>query len=92
MVKNTLEDVLKRNLPAIKLQVDSKSLFDASSTTNVIADKRLMIDMAALREMVERGQVIMNWVGTEKQVADVLTKAGVKKRKLTDVLSAGRLE
>ena len=30
---------------------DNKSLFDAISTTNVILDKRLRVDIAALREM-----------------------------------------
>ena len=92
LIKTILEETLSRKLPAISLHVDSKSLFEATKTTNVIADKRLMIDMAALRELIERNQVEINWIPNERQLADVLTKAGANKRKLTDVLSVGRLE
>ena len=73
------------------MYVDNKNLHDTAVTSNVIADKRLMIDMSALREMIDRKELILKWVSTDNQLADVLTKAGVDKRRLTDILSGGSL-
>ena len=78
-------------MPKIKLYTD-KSLFDAAKTTNLLEDKRLQLEMNALREMVENQLVQIEWVSTDKQVADVLTKMGANRRKLTDVLSSGLLQ
>ena len=91
VVKEMMEDILHKKLPPIMLYVDSKSLYDTVKTSNVIADKRLLIDMAAIREMSDNKEIIVNWVRTEDQLADVLTKAGANKAKLIDVLSNGRL-
>ena len=89
--KAIIEQVIEEVFPPIILYVDSKSICDTANTTNVLTEKRLMIDMAALREMVERNEVIIKWVSTEKQIANVLTKAGADRSKLTDVLSSGML-
>ena len=45
VLKNSLEEVLRKEIPPIQLFVDNKSLHDAAMTSDVIADKRLMIDM-----------------------------------------------
>ena len=66
-------------------------VFDAANTTNVVSEKRLLIDLGALREMVENKEIILKWVPTDAQLADVFTKAGVDKRKLMDVVSSGKL-
>ena len=91
VTKAVLEETLSIKLPPITLYVDNKSLFDTAKTSNMLADKRLLIDMSALRQMVERGEIVIQWVSTDKQLADVLTKSGVLKQKLTDVLSSGYL-
>ena len=49
-----LKEALKKKIPLITLYVDTKSLHNAAMTTNVIAEKCFMIDMAILREMIER--------------------------------------
>ena len=91
MVKRMMEEVLNTELPAIQVATDSKSLFDCLKTSNVIADKRLMIDMAAMREMTDRGEITVKWVQTEDQLADVWTNAGANKSKLLNVMSSGKL-
>ena len=91
MCRKVLEDVLNKALPPIKLMVDNKSLYDTSNTTNVLADKRLMVDMSALRQMVTEKEVTIRWIPAEKQLADVLTKSGANKAKLTGVLASGSL-
>ena len=72
--KAVIEEILDRRLPPVNLYIDNKSLFDTARTSNVLSEKRLMIDMSALRQMIDRSEVIIEWVSTENQVADILTK------------------
>ena len=92
VVQQATEELIKKKLPPIKLYTDNKSLHDATKTTNTLADKRLLIDMAALREMIEEKQVEVIWISSKEQLADVLTKPGVCKRSLTEVLANGSLK
>merc|ERR1712080_27025 len=59
--------------------VDNNSLVDSSySKTNVKEDKRLVIDMNALKEMMERSELkSVSWKKGKGQIADVMTKFGV---------------
>ena len=66
VVKAAVEEVLGGHLPPIKLYVDNKSLSDAVRTTNVLTDKRLRIEMAQLREMVDNGSLLITLVPTDK--------------------------
>ena len=91
VLKEILEEVLKKKLPAIVLRVDNRSLYEAAGTTNTLTEKRLMVDMSALREAVERREVEMEWIPTGDQLADVLTKEGADKRKLRRVMCKGVL-
>ena len=46
-------------------------------------DRRLRIDIAVLRNMLERGEVEeVSWVDTSLQLADCLTKKGASSRQL----------
>ena len=72
--------------PQVTLFTDNKSLFDATSTTNLVSDKRLRVDLAALREMSDRNEVKFRWIETKKQLADVMTKKGPSKQNLLQVL------
>merc|ERR1712030_111699 len=89
LVKQVVEEVLGRHLPPIKIYVDNKSLYDAVGTTNALAQKSLRVDMASLRQMLDRNELSMQWIPADQQLADVLTKQGVNKDMLRDVLSRG---
>ena len=91
VIRKCLEEILGIVMPTIKLFVDNKSLHDAAKTTNLLDEKRLHVEMNALREMVDNKTIQIEWISTDKQLADVLTKHGVNKKKLTDVLSRGLL-
>ena len=80
----------KRKLE-VDLYTDNKSLYDAINTTNVMLDRRLRVDIASLREMSENGEVSFFWIESKNQLADVLTKKGASKKKLTDVLRSSKL-
>ena len=90
MCQKVLEDLLERPLHPLKLLVDIESLYDTSKTTNVLADKRLMIDLT-LRQMVSEKEVSVHWIPAAKQLADVLTKSGASKDKLIKYLKSGSL-
>jgi len=92
-----LSTILKELLGKTKsvetvLFTDSKSLYDTVKTTNMIEDKKLLVDMCALREMEERNEVDFCWIPTEEQIADSLTKAGASNKLLIDVVSKGTLK
>ena len=73
------------------LHTDNKSLYDAIGTTNLVTDKRLRVDLAALREQTETESVTFRWIDSANQLADVLTKRGANKKKLLDVLNSAHL-
>ena len=92
VVKQVVEEVMGGHLPPIQVYVDNKSLCDAAHTTNSLAQKSLRVDMAAIRQMIERGDMTMEWIPAELQLADVLTKQGVNKDKLRVVLNQGSIQ
>ena len=91
LIVRMLEEILRRNFPPVTCFTDSKSLIDHLATSHVVQDKRLRIDVARLREMVEKKEIHCNWVRTEQQLANSLTKAGASSRALVEVLHSGRL-
>ena len=60
---------------------------DTVNSTNTLTDYRLRIDMACLRNMVSNGELSsVNWVKTEDQLADCLTKQGASCQNLLNVI------
>ena len=68
---------------------DSKSLEDAVTGSGVMKDKRCMIDMAALRQGLERKEYVVAWRSGSEQLADSLTKRGASGEALRNVLESG---
>ena len=68
--------------------VDNKSLVDALYSTHQIEDRRLRIDMAVLRGMLESKEVRhVHWVASAQQLADCLTKRGASTVQLREAVS-----
>ena len=80
-----------KELPKIELRTDSKSLQEHLETKKVIQDPRLRVDTARLREMIEIGEVEINWVPTRLMLADALTKKDASTELLRQVVTSGRL-
>ena len=72
---------------SIRCFSDSSSTCDAVNSTNVLEDKRLMIDMCCLREMVGREGITVQWLKGCKQLADCLTKSSASSEMLVNVVS-----
>ena len=72
-------------IPAL---TDNQSLCDAMHSTKTIEDKRLKIDIGILREMFHNQEISsIEWIDSDKQLADPLTKGGSSMNKLIEVLN-----
>ena len=72
--------------PTIECVTDNKSLHETLKTTTTLSDKRLRVDIARLRQMVERKEIDVTWVEGNRQIADSLTKRGASSQRLLEVL------
>ena len=76
------------NILTIKAITDNKSLYDAVHSTKTIEDKRLKVDICALRDMMQRKEIHhIEWIEAENQIAASFTKAGASSAKLIAALS-----
>ena len=87
-----LLDILKieynNKILPIKCITDSNSLHDAVYSSKEVTEKRLKIELCAIRESLEKGEVTsVLWTNSKNQLADCLTKEGASHDKLYDALS-----
>ena len=79
-LKCVLMDILQLTPDRIEIEcfIDNKSLFDSlHSTTNVKEGKRLILDIALIKEMLQKKEInIIHLVESKKQLTDSLTKQG----------------
>ena len=86
-----------RNISSSKLLpivafTDNSSVFNNLRSTTMVAERRLRVDISAIKQMLENGEVTdVQWVPSDKQLADCLTKKGVNTIKLNAILESGKL-
>ena len=79
-------------LPVCKIFTERpKSLYDNVNKANIINDERLRIQMAVIREMIERNHINLQKINNKHQLADVLSEKGASNTLLTDVLKEGKM-
>ena len=84
-LQEVLKELWRRNKVPIKIRTDSKTLEKTLKTTYGVESRRLRIDLAVLREMLMKKEIDeVEWVGTKEQIADVLTKKGVKETNILE--------
>ena len=92
--RKILEDILgleKKTIPIIAY-VDNKSVVEAVHSTKLVDDKRLRIDIAAIIESLESGEIRdIKWCPGEKQLANCMTKIGASSYELLRVLQTGKM-
>ena len=88
LFKEILSEVCKSSNVKIRVLTDNKALSQTVSLLTVVEDKRLRIDIAALRETIQN-QFIEGvfWIPSQYNVANPLTKQGAGNNYLIDVLS-----
>ena len=71
---------------------DSHQLYDAVYSITPVLDKRLRIDVAILKEMIERKEVTqIKWIDKKYQLADLLTKREASSHNHMRVFAEGKL-
>ena len=78
--QSILNEIGGYDLP-IKCYTDNASLIESIRSTKAIQDRRLRIDIAVLREMVQNGEITVDWVATGNQMANCLTKRDADAKK-----------
>ena len=75
-VQYTLKLLFGRTLTAIS-RTDSKSVFDHVHWGRQVNEKRLLVELQALREAQKEKRMEVEWCTSEQQLADALTKSMV---------------
>jgi hypothetical protein len=86
-VKSTIQDILQLQDLPLCIYTDSRSLYKCLVKLSTTAEKRLMVDVMALRQAYERREIMyIVWINAKSNVADALTKhkANTALKKLID--------
>ena len=75
----------------IESRTDNKSLFQAAHTLKTLKDRRLNVEIAIVRQMLEREEIELVWIKAKEQLADALTKKGASSLTLLKALQEGLL-
>ena len=97
-VRNLIEEILyqnprKKEIP-IEMYVDSKQLFKAASSTHMVTEKLLRINIAEIKQMLSDKSENINlyWIPTKLMLSDCLTKIGASSEKLIQVMETGCID
>ena len=73
---NVVTEITKMQV-AVTLRTDCASLFDHVYLQMAVSEKRLLIELAVICDAITSGEVSnLEWVATQDQLADALTKSG----------------
>ena len=89
-----LQEILSVNSDSIPIDafVDNKSVVEAVHSTKLVDDKRLRIDISAIKESVMKSEVrSIRWCPGSLQLANCLTKRGAQSHQLLQILHSGKL-
>ena len=75
----------------IEVITDNRSLVDTLNSSKFVTEKRLLIDISALKEAIKENNIKCQWLPTKLQLADCLTKQGASSLKLAITIASGKL-
>ena len=75
----------------IRAVVDNRSLLQSVHSTHLVEEKRLRVDISAVKEMMDNDNVTIVWVPGKEQLANCLTKNGAASAAMLTVLQHGSL-
>ena len=70
---------------------NNQSLNDTVHSTKQTLERRLIVDIAFISEMVNNNQILVIWVEKNKQISDVLTESGVSQKSLLNIFKTGKM-
>ena len=92
--RQMLADILSIEPKTIKIEayVDNKSVIEAISSTKMVDDKRLRVDVAAIQELLKLNNINkIEWIPGHLQLANSMTKQGASGYDLLKVLQSGKM-
>lgn len=66
---------------------DYQYLYDAAHTMKQMLEKRLLVDISSMQEMIQQNEIHTTQINKEKQLSDILTNLGVPSEDLLNALS-----
>ena len=82
-----ISELLKCERIPVTIWTDSKSLIDNVHSTKTVSNKRLLIDVACLRNKISLEELNeLRWIPTSFQLANALTKEGCSSLYLLETL------
>ena len=88
-IQSLIKELHRIEVP-ITAYVDNKSLVEAVHSTKQVNDRRLRIDIGAIKEILGREVQEIKWTHGSAQLANCLTKKGASGRDLLGVIQAGK--
>ena len=90
-ISAVLKELLGDIVIPLHIYTDSKNLHDSVSTSALVVDHRMRVDIARLKESIEKGEVShFQLVKKDAMLADVLTKNGAPGFGLMNILRTGK--
>ena len=90
-IYNILYEIFGNDIETTVIKTDNKSLFEVAHSTKASEEKRLRVDIAAIRECILRKEIDVQWIEKHAQLADILTKQGADNRILVRALKQSNL-
>ena len=92
--RQMLADILSIEPKTLKIEayVDNKSVIEAISSTKMVDDKRLRVEVAAIQELLKLNNINkIEWIPGHLQLANSMTKQGASGYDLLKVLQSGKM-
>ena len=89
-IRTMIFELLGHKVPIVGY-VDNRSLVEAVYSTKQVNDRRLRIDMGAIKELLNGEVKQIKWTPGFSQVANCLTKRGASGRDLLNVIQSGHM-
>ena len=94
-IKTILTEILKVKAVDVEMEcfTDNKSLYESLHSSKTLEEKRLILDEAIMKDMMQKGEVNkVQWIDKKFQIADPLTKGTASSETLCDVLKRGNIK
>merc|ERR1712240_146165 len=90
LLNELLFDDFDANKIPIKCYVDNNDLYQAIYSKKHVTKRRLRIEINSFKQLIENKDIVsINWIKTEKQIANVLTKNGASGQNILDCFAKG---
>ena len=87
-IRCIISEIFRTIAIPVVCHTNSKMMYLAVKSSKQIADKRLNIDLATIKEKCENKEIEnITWISKEKQIADSLTEKGASCEKLIQAIS-----